>query len=376
MASLPSASGEPRPLRVLLVAPSLDTVGGQSTQANLIVSRMRAESAVDMAFQPVAPQLPGPLRPLQRMRFVRTLPTFALYCAQLHAALRYCDIAHVFSASYTSFVLAPTPAIRFARQLGRPLILNYHSGEAEDHLARWPSAVRMLRLASRLVVPSAYLVEVFARFGLSASVVPNAVELDTFRFRERTAPAPAFLVNRNFEAHYNVAGVLRAFARIQAQRPEATLTLAGDGPEGAALRALAVSLGLRHVHFAGRVRPVDMPALYEAHDFWLNGSDVDNMPISILEAFASGVAVVSTRPGGIPFLVDDGRTGRLVPCGDFQALAAAALGILEDPSLFARLTRAGREECARYTWPRVRQGWLDAYSQLAPQGTMLHRAET
>ncbi len=372
----PPAAGEPRPLRVLLVAPSLDTIGGQSAQAALILARMRNEPAVDMAFQPIAPRLPGLLRPLQRLRFVRTLPTFALYCAQLHAALRRCDIAHVFSASYTSFVLAPTPAIRFARRLGKPLILNYHSGEAEDHLARWPSAVRTLRLASRLVVPSAYLVDVFARFGLPANVVPNAVELGTYRFRERVVPAPAFLANRNFESHYRVDCVLRAFARIQAQRPEAMLTVAGDGPEGASLRALAASLSLRHVRFAGRVRPEDMPALYDAHDFWLNGSDVDNMPVSILEAFASGVAVVSTRPGGIPHLVDDGRTGRLVPCGDPQALATAALGILEDPALFARITRAAREECVRYTWPRVRQGWLDAYSQLAPRGTMLHRPET
>ena len=365
-----------RPLRVLVVGPSMANFGGQSVQAELIRRGLADEPSLEVSFQPIDPPFPRGLASLRRLRFVRTAINETLYVAQLRTAIARSDVVHAFAASYLSFALAPTPAILMARRMGRGVILNYHSGEAEDHLARWHSAVRTLRLTDAIVVPSQYLVDVLGRHGLAASVVFNAVDLSAFRFRARPDPAPTFLVNRNFEAHYNVACVLRAFGRIQAKRPEATLTVAGDGPEGASLRALAASLALRNVRFAGRVRPEDMPALYGAHDFWLNGSDVDNMPVSILEAFASGVAVVSTRPGGIPYLVDDGRTGRLVPCGDSQALAAAALGILDDPALFARLTRAGREECVRYTWPRVRQGWLDAYSRLAPEGTMLHRPET
>lgn len=373
MIAVTPSPAEPRPLRVLLVAPSLDAIGGQSTQADLILNRMRSEPSVEMSFQPIAPRLPPGLRAIQRVKVVRTLPTFALYCAQLRAALARCDVAHVFSASYMSFLLAPTPAILFARQLGKPLILNYHSGEAEDHLAQWPSAVTTLRWASKIVVPTSYLVEIFLRFSLAASAIPNAVELDRFRFRRREKPLPAFLVNRNFEPHYNVACVLKAFARIQAQRPDATLTVAGDGPERGALRELAKGLALQGVRWTGRIRPGDMPALYDAHDIWLNGSDVDNMPLSILESFACGLAVVSTRPGGIPWIVDDGRTGRLVPCGDAEALASAALEVLESRDQFAQLTAAAHAECARYTWDRVRQGWLEAYSQLAPRGTMLHR---
>lgn len=365
-----------RPLRVLLVAPSMDTIGGQSIQADLILRRLRDEPSLEMSFQPINPRLPRVLRPIQRVKYARTLPTFSLYCMQLFKALRWCDIAHVFSASYFSFLLAPTPAIHFARHLRKPVILNYHSGEAEDHFTRWPSAVRTLRLANRIVVPSNYLVNVFEQFGFQTQAVFNAVDLSAFKFRARSKPKPAFLVNRNFESHYNVACVLRAFALIQRRQPDALLTVAGDGPQRAHLRQLASDLSLRNTRFVGRVQPEHMPALYDEHDVWLNGSEVDNMPMSVLEAYASGLAVVSTNPGGIPYVVHDKRTGRLVNCGDAESLAEAALEVIGNAPLFAELTRNGLAECANYTWDIVKQGWIATYSELAPKGTSVYPRQT
>jgi glycosyltransferase involved in cell wall biosynthesis len=350
----------------------MDAIGGQSIQADLILRRLRDEPSLEMSFQPINPGLPAALRPIQRVKYARTLPTFSLYCAQLFKALQWCDIAHVFSASYVSFLLAPTPAIHFARYLRKPVILNYHSGEAEDHLRRWPSAIRTLRLANRIVVPSNYLVDVFDRFGFRTRVVFNVVDLDSFRFRARSNPEPAFLVNRSLESHYNVACVLRAFALIQAGRPDAKLTVAGDGPQRADLRRLASDLSLRNTRFVGRVLPQHMPALYDEHDVWLNGSVVDNMPLSILEAYACGLAVVSTNPGGIPYIVQDRRNGRLVECEDAESLAKAALEVIGNPALFSELTRNGLAECAKYTWDLSRQGWLATYAELAPEGTSLY----
>lgn len=360
-----------RPLRVLLVAPSMDLIGGQSIQADLILRRMSDEPSLEMSFLAINPRLPRILRPIQRLKYARTLPTFSLYCAQLFEALRRCDIAHVFSAAYASFLLAPTPAIHFARHLGRPIILNYHSGEAEDHLARWTSARRTLRLADRIVVPSGYLVRVFERFGLRARVVPNVVDLGNFKFRTRTTPGPAFLVNRSFEAHYNVACVLHAFATIQKRLPNALLTIAGEGPQRAYLQRLAGQLSLRNARFVGRIPPEKMPATYDAHDVWLNASNVDNMPVSILEAFASGLAVVTTNAGGIPYLVEHERTGLLSECDDTASLARNAVRVVENPALFSQLTRNALSQCARYTWGEVRAEWLTTYAELAPRDTSL-----
>ena len=107
------------------------------------------------------------------------------------ARLAACDVAHVFSASYASFLLAPMPAMLAARMLNKRVVLHYHSGEAEDHLEHWGPLVHpWLRLADEIVVPSAYLERVFARYGYHVRVIPNFVDLVSFRYRERRPLTP------------------------------------------------------------------------------------------------------------------------------------------------------------------------------------------
>src|SRR5262249_7612199 len=145
------------------------------------------------------------------------------------------DVLHIFSASYASFVIAPTPAILVGKLYRRKVLLNYHSGEAEDHLQRWRSAVPTIRLADTLIVPSDYLVRVFDQFGLTAHTIFNLVDTGKLRFRDRSPLRPVFLSNRNFEVHYGVDRVLRAFKIIQEKFPEAKLDVVGDGSQRRAL---------------------------------------------------------------------------------------------------------------------------------------------
>lgn len=359
-------SGGGRPIRVCLVAPSLEILGGQAVQAARLYRGLRQLRSVAVGFVPINPRLPGPLRLLQRVRYVRTVVTSLRYVWTLVTTLARYDIIHVFSASYLSFVLAPTPAVLVARWYGKRIILNYRSGEAEDHLRRWGrTAIPLMRLADALIVPSGYLVGVFARVGLRARAVANIVDLDQFRFRERRPLRPVFLSNRNFEAHYNVACVLRAFARIQRSHPDARLIVAGDGKQRGALLHLADELHLRNTEFVGRVPPARMPSLYETADVYLNAPDIDNMPGSILEAFASGLPVVTTDAGGIPYMVRHAETGLIVPRGDHEAMAAAALRLLNDPSLAERLISRALDECRhKYTAQAVVREWRSVYEGL------------
>ena len=116
--------------------------------------------------------------------------------------------------------------------------------------------------------------------------------------------------------------------------PDARLTIAGSGPERAKLEAMAKELGVADaVVFAGQIDNEHMPILYREADIALNPSLADNMPISILEALASGVPVVSTNVGGVPFLVEDGKTALLIPPGDPERMAEAMLRVLSDESL-------------------------------------------
>jgi glycosyltransferase involved in cell wall biosynthesis len=136
--------------------------------------------------------------------------------------------------------------------------------------------------------------------------------------------------------------------------PQARLTLAGSGPEEGRLRALAGRLDVTaQVRFAGRLDRDAMAELYRSADLVLNASLADNMPNSLLEAMASGVAIVSTSVGGIPYLVEDGVNARLVPARAAPAMAAAALELLADDALRARLAGAALREVERYRWTGV-----------------------
>jgi len=358
-------SKQSRP-RVLIVAPSLAILGGQAVQAKRLLDQLAKEEAIEVSFLAINPRLPSFLSLLQRIKFVRTLVTSFAYLATLLLRVRRYDIIHIFSASYFSFVLAPTPALLISRLFGKRTLLNYHSGEAEDHLLRWHrTAIPILKLADVLVVPSNYLVDVFARFKLRAISIPNVVDMQRFVFRPRLSLRPIFLTNRNFEANYNVACALRAFSLIQQQFPEASMIVAGDGKQRAELTTMAQSLALNKLEFVGLVESGNMPQIYDAADIYLNSSVVDNMPLSIIEAFASGLPVVTTDAGGIPYFVTNEETALVVSKNDHRALAEAAIRLLEDPELAAGIIQTAHRECLKYDWPAVRALWLDLYQQLA-----------
>ena len=358
--------GPRRSIRVCLVAPSLDILGGQAVAARRLQERLAGLPGIEVELLPVNPRLPGILRLLQRVKYVRTLATSVAYITALLRQARRFDVLHVFSASYWSFLLAPTPAIMIGRLLGRKVVLNYRSGEAEDHLRRFGwHAIPILRLAHTIVTPSEYLVHVFSRFGLPAVAVHNFVEVDRIPFRVREQPAPSYLANRNFEPLYNVHAVVDAFAMVAEVHPGASLVLAGDGSQRVALEDRVRELGLRNVTFVGRVPPDRMPALYDDADVYVNASVIDNMPQSIVEAYAAGVPVVSSDAGGIPFIADSGATALLVPAGDTAALGAAMRRMVEEEGLARRLSAAGRERCLTYyTWEAVAQQWLALYRNL------------
>jgi glycosyltransferase involved in cell wall biosynthesis len=278
---------------------------------------------------------------------------------------------HVFGAAYRAFLLAPLPALLCARSRAIPVVLNYHNGEAPDHLERSAIARRAARQANRVVVPSRYLVAVFAHFGVRAIPIANILDFSRFRFRECREIRPRLISTRNFHTLYNVGCTLRAFRVIQDRWPEATLTLAGDGPHRPVLERLSQLLGLQGVQFLGRVSHASMPALYAEHDVYIQSPDVDNDPNSIAEAFATGLPVVSTDVGGVSTMLTDGDQGLLAPRNDHRSLAAQVLRVIADRDLAQRLVQHGRQACDKYRWSVVRKQWLQLYSELVERSSDL-----
>jgi L-malate glycosyltransferase len=359
-----SSAPQPSTLAVAVVAPSLAILGGQAVQARRLLDSWRGDPDVHAWLVPINPPPARWLRPAARIKYIRTLLTQLHYWPLLLRELRRADVVHVFSASYFSFLLAPLPAVLVARLLGRPILMNYRSGEAPDHLRRSRLARSTLRNVDRNVVPSRFLQGVFAEHGIDAAVIPNIIDRDRFRFRLRDPLEPRLVSTRNFEPLYNVGCTLRAFGRVQRRFPAATLTLVGAGSEESELRSQVTALGLRGVTFAGSIAPENIWRHYAEADIYVQTPNIDNMPSSILEAFASGLPVVSTDAGGVPAMLTDELHGLLAPVGDDAAVARQVVRLLEDPPLARRLALAGHATTEALTWNRVRGQWLTAYREL------------
>lgn len=354
-----------QPVRVLLIAPSLEIVGGQSVQAFRLLEEIGKHPEVEIEFLPINPRAPRLLRPLQKVKYVRTALTSLLYGLRLLSSIGRCQVLHIFTPGYFSFLLAPAPAILLGKMLGKRTILNYRDGRAEDHLRKSAIAVRIMRLVDEIVAPSGFLVRVFSMFDLPARVIPNIVDVERFRFRKRDRPKPVFLHNRGLEPLYNVPCTIRAFSLIQQRYPDASLIIAHHGPMRGELEAMARNLGLRNVNFIGNVSRQQTPDVYDQAGIYIMSPNIDNMPVSVLECFAAGLPVISTNVGGIPYVVEHGRTGLLVDRDDHQAIAHAAVRLLEEPGLADRLTTSGLEECQKYTARLVTASWVELYAELA-----------
>lgn len=351
-------------IHVAFVAPSLRYVGGQAVQADLLMRNWKDDPDVCASFLAVDPRFPFGLRWAERVPLLRTLLREPLYIWNLRRDLKDVDVAHIFSASYTSFLLAPLPAWWVARRRHKKTLINYRSGEARDHLRRSRIARCVLQSADQLVVPSGYLAEVFEEFGMDAQIVPNIIDLSQFKYRMRRHLRPHLICTRGFHPYYGIDVVVRAFAEVQKSYPDAQLDLVGGGTLEGSIRNLVAQLNLSNVNFLGVVSRQEIGLFYDRADIFVNGSNLDNMPVSVLEAFAAGTPVVTTEPESMKFVVSHERTGLLSKPGDAVALAQNILRVLREPELAACLAQNAFEESSRYRWTAVREQWMKIYKQM------------
>lgn len=364
-----SAEGSVAGLRMALVGPLPPPAGGMANQTRQLAELLRAAGAeVDLV--PTNP----PFRPawVGKLPVLRAGVRLAAYVLRLWRAAGRAQLLHVMANSGWSWHLFAVPAIWVARARGVPVVVNYRGGGAADFLARSQRQVRFsMRQVAALIVPSGFLVNVFQRFGIAAEIVPNILDLARFRPADAARPGAAarqggprsqVVVARNLEAIYDNATAIQAFALLRQRLPGALLTVAGSGPEAGRLQALVLALGMNDaVRFTGTLDRDAMAALYATADVSLNPSLTDNSPNSVLESMASGVPVVSTDVGGVPFILEHGRTGLLVPPGDAQAMAAALYRLLTDEALWQSLATASQAEVQRYAWPQVAARLLGVY---------------
>ncbi|MEM7645214.1 MAG: glycosyltransferase family 4 protein [Pseudomonadota bacterium] len=178
-------------------------------------------------------------------------------------------------------------------------------------------------------------------------IVHCGVELDRYGPGDGPRDSARLLFVGRLAAVKGVRVLLDALAKLHANHPDATLTLVGDGPEREAIEVHAQELGLGEaVRFAGYLGQDEVAAELGRADLFVLPSFAEGVPVVLMEAMASRLPVVATRIAGIPELVEDGVSGRLVTPGDADALAGAVSELLSDPEGRTRMGAAGRETVA------------------------------
>lgn len=262
-----------------------------------------------------------------------------------------------------------------ARLAGVPIVLHtFHGHVFRGYFSPRKTRLFLLmerlgaRLSTRIVTISPRLREEIAGFGVTTAdriaVIPLGFELDAFAAQPRATgdfrrslglPAEATLVGAvgRLVPIKNIPLLLEAAVIVRRRHPAVRVVLVGDGELRADLEARAAALGLADaVTFAGWRR--DLPSVYADLDAVVISSDNEGTPASLIEAMATGCPVVATRVGGVPDLVADGETGRLVPPADPDALAGALLALLDEPERTARMAELARKQALeRYQAQRL-----------------------
>ena len=244
----------------------------------------------------------------------------------------------------------------------RPFVFVLRGGGLPNFAAKHAARVRRcLAHANLVVVPSGYLRDRMREYREDLRVIPNPVDLTRCECRWRHSVQPKLIWLRAFRRFYNPAMAADVVAALVPDLRDVHLTMVGpDTGDGSwdETSARAKTLGVEaRITRPGGVAKGDVPEWLQRADILINTTDADNMPVSVLEAMACGLCVVSTNVGGMPYLIEHERDGLLVPPRDPRAMAAAVRRLVSDPSLAARLSHAARAKAEQFDWPRVLPEW-------------------
>lgn len=333
-------------MKILLVCNYKPGVGGISGQVELLQKYLRSEGHTADIFSTKTSILRRLLLPLKLLR----------------AARKY-DVLHIHCCSGWGFLPAVI-GVSVGRRLKKRIVLTYHGGGGESFFDQHTKLVRhYLTSTDANIVLSGFLAKVFDKHHLPYTIIPNIIELDDKQYRLRETLQPNFICTRAHEELYNIPCILRAFQKTLTELPEATLTLVGDGSQHAALIHMTKEMGLANVTFTGRVDNTEIYTYLDHADILLSAPKVDNMPVSLLEAMNAGLLVISSRVGGIPYILKNGTNGLLFESDDSDKLAELMLWSLENQTLAKAIIQQGHLLVRNYRWENIKNKIYTTYNQ-------------
>ena len=250
-----------------------------------------------------------------------------------------------------------------SRFLGLPYVPILHGGNL-------PARLEKSRLLSRTyfgrslrnVAPSRYLESAFAVCGYRTAVIPNFLTIQDYPFTSRSRFHPRLLWVRSLHTTYHPEMAVKVIAQLQRIYPSACLCMVGpdkDGSLDSCRRVATDNKVSSSIEFTGRLPRQEWHHLSRQYDVFINTTNVDNTPVSVIESMALGLPIVSTNVGGLPYLIENGVNGILIPPGDVEAMVDGVCRIVESPEYGRTLALNARTRVEQFDAKIVLEQWVE-----------------
>jgi len=251
-------------------------------------------------------------------------------------------------------------------QMCRVLVVKYiaklHGGNLPSRIKKSPLMSHMIFNNSFLnIAPSNYLFDAFQKKGYKNLVyIPNTIEIENYTFKKREFVTPKLLWVRSFSKIYNPTMAIKVLSELKKEFPEASLCMVGptkdESYQETVLLAKALDL---EVNFTGLLTKEEWLALSNEYSIFINTTHFDNTPVSVIEAMALGLPIVSTNVGGIPFLIQENTNGLLVSDGNSMEMVSQIKRLINNPDLVIQLSKNARETVEKFDWKIVKKQWFE-----------------
>ncbi|WCO02549.1 glycosyltransferase family 4 protein [Psychroserpens ponticola] len=259
---------------------------------------------------------------------------------------------------YYAFVVS-----QFCRLLNIEYIPILHGGNLTSRLSRSPKLSRLIFNNSKHnVSPSMYLKNAFEDVGFKNIMhIPNTIKIDNYPLSDRAYDEPRLLWVRSFSKIYNPELAVHVFNKLKVLYPSASLCMVGPDADGSrkTVEELAKKLNL-NIKFTGKLEKKDWINLSRAYNVFINTTNYDNTPVSVIEAMALGLPVISTNVGGMPYLIEHEVDGILVEPNQPEEMSSAVVSIIRNSKKRNSLVQNAREKVNIFDWNQVKLLWFNA----------------
>ncbi|SFZ92917.1 Glycosyltransferase involved in cell wall bisynthesis [Flaviramulus basaltis] len=256
----------------------------------------------------------------------------------------------------------------FVSQLCRILRLKYipilHGGNLPERLKNSPKLSNAIfKYAYKNIAPSLYIKTEFEYLGYNNLIsIPNIIKLKNYTYKERTFDKVKLLWVRSFSKIYNPILAVKVLKILQDENIEAELCMVGPDGDGSLIevKAYAKQLNL-DVTFTEKLSKKEWIDLSNKYNIFINTTNFDNMPVSVIEAMALGLPIISTNVGGLPYLIKNGDNGVLVEPNSSRGFVDVVKEIISSPENTNKIALQARKDVEKFDWEIVKIQWIKLF---------------